>query len=215
MMTNNLKLNEPWWKSDFVVLDLEGTGFQHKEREGIVEIAALHISNGEILKNFYYEIIDPEIEIPPMVSRIHGLKNTDLIGKPVFNEINKDLLKLLNHKILIGHNVIVDYKLLKLKMPNYEPSLIIDTKKISKYFWRSESKHGLDNLIEKFKINESLKGLPIERGRHSAYYDAFATATIFLLMVSEKFSRNSSLQELIRIAKVEINSNNNIQGTLF
>jgi DNA polymerase III epsilon subunit family exonuclease len=215
-MTNNLKKNEPWRHSEFIVLDLEGTGFQHKEKEGIVEVAALHISNGKILDKFYYQMINPEIEIPPMVSRIHGLKNKDLLDKPTFSQIENDLFNLLQGKILAGHHVIVDYKLLKLKMPNYEPSLVIDTKKISKHFWRDERKHGLDNLIERFGIQDALVNLPIKRERHSAYYDAFATAKIFIKMMKEKFSPNSTLQELIRIAKIDqIQDNDNIQGTLF
>jgi len=215
MMINKTNKNEPWWKSDFIVLDLEGTGFQHKEREGIVEIAALHICDGKIINDFYYEMINPEIAIPPMVSRIHGLKNKDLIDKPTFSEIKNDLFNLLNGKILVGHNVTVDYKLLKLKMPNYEPSLVVDTKKISKHYWRNERKHSLDSLIERFEIQDALVNLPIKRGRHSAYYDAYATSIIFIKMMKDKFSANSTLQELIRIAKVKINSNNNTQGTLF
>lgn len=215
-MTNNFNKNQSWRHSEFIVLDLEGTGFQHKEREGIVEIAAFHIADGKILNHVYYQMINPEIEIPPMVSKIHGLKNKDLLDKPTFSQIEHDLLNLLQNKILVGHHVIVDYKLLKLKMPNYKPSLIIDTRKISKHFWRNERKHGLDNLIDRFQVQSSLVNLPIKRGRHSAYYDALATSIIFIKMMEEKFSPNSTLRELIGIAKIDqIRDNNNIQGTLF
>ena len=216
MMINKIRKNEPWWKSEYIVLDLEGTGFQHKEKEGIVEVAALHVCDGKILNNFYYEMINPEIEIPPMVSRIHGLKNKDLINKPTFFEIKNSLFNLLQGKILVGHHVSVDYKLLKLKMPNYKPSLILDTKKISKHYWRNERKHSLDSLIEKFEIQDALIDLPIKRGRHSAYYDAFATSIIFIKMMTDKFSNNSTLQELIRIARIDrVEDSNNLQGSLF
>ena len=45
MTTNTLNLNLPWTASNFIVLDLEGTGAQHKVRVGIVEIAAIEISD--------------------------------------------------------------------------------------------------------------------------------------------------------------------------
>ena len=78
MMTNALDLNLPWRNSNFIVLDLEGTGAQHKEREGIVEIAAIPIKNKQLTSNYYYKLINPKIDIPPMISRIHGLKNKDV-----------------------------------------------------------------------------------------------------------------------------------------
>ena len=201
-MINEHNMDLPWWNSNFIVLDLEGTGAQHKEREGIVEIAAIEISNKELTSNYYYSLLNPQIDIPPMISKIHGLKNKDLVNEPILDTVRNDLLAFINNKILVGHNVNVDYRLLKLKMPDYTPSLILDTKKISKHFWGSESKHGLDDLIKRFQIENQLTDLPIKRGRHSAYYDAYATGIVFLKMLQEKFPDETSLRKVAEICSI-------------
>lgn len=215
MMTNTPNFNLPWSNSNFIVLDLEGTGAQHKEKEGIVEIAAIQINDKQLTSNYYYKLLNPEIDIPPMISRIHGLKNKDLENEPIFDIVKIELLDFLNNKILVGHNVNVDYRLLKLKMPNYTPSLILDTKKISKHFWKSEPKHGLDDLIERFQIQNLLADLPIKRSRHSAFYDAYATGIIFLKMLEEKFTVVTSLKKIADLCSINSEADKSNQTSLF
>lgn len=214
-MTNTFDLNLPWGNANFIVLDLEGTGAQHREKEGIVEIAAIQIIDKQLTSNYFYKLLNPQIEIPPMISRIHGLKNKDLENEPVFDAIRVELLDFLNNKILVGHNVSVDYRVLKLKMPDYTPSLILDTKKISKHFWNSESKHGLDDLIERFQIKKQLFDLPIKRGRHSAFYDAYATGILFLKMLEEKLTEGASLKIVADLCNTNSGTNNSNQTSLF
>lgn len=215
MMSKTLELNLPWWKSNFIVLDLEGTGAQHKEREGIVEIAAIQINEKQLTSNYYYKSINPQIDIPPMISRIHGLKNKDLDNEPIFDNVKIELFDFINDKILVGHNVNVDYRVLKLKMPNYTPSLILDTKKISKHFWTSEPKHGLDDLIKRFQIQNLLTNLPIKRSRHSAFYDAYATGIVFLKMLEEKFHESASLKMVADICSINLGPDKSNQTSLF
>jgi DNA polymerase III epsilon subunit family exonuclease len=215
MMTNTLNFNLPWGNSNFIVLDLEGTGAQHKEREGIVEIAAIQINNKQLTSNYFYKLLNPQIDIPPMISRIHGLKNKDLENEPIFDSVKIELFDFLNNKILLGHNVNVDYRVLKLKMPNYTPSLILDTKKISKHFWKNEPKHGLDDLIERFQIENLLTDLPIKRNRHSAYYDAYATGIIFLKMLEEKFTEETTLKTVADLCSIYSEPDKSNQTSLF
>lgn len=215
MMINTLDLNLPWGNSNFIVLDLEGTGAQHKEKEGIVEIAAIQISNKQLTNNYYYKLLNPEIDIPPMISRIHGLKNKDLENEPVFDSVRAELLEFLNDKILVGHNVSVDYKVLKLKMHSYTPSLILDTKKMSKHFWKNEPKHSLDDLIERFQIQHFLADLPIKRKRHSAFYDAYATGIIFLKILEEKFPEGTTLKIVADLCGLNSKPGGTNQASLF
>jgi DNA polymerase III epsilon subunit family exonuclease len=213
-MTDKLNLSLPWQESNFTVLDLEGTGAQHKENEGIVEIAAIQISGKQLTDIYYYKLLNPQIEIPPMISRIHGLKNKDVENEPIFDSIKIELLDFINDKILVGHNVNVDYRLLKLKMPTYTPPLILDTKKLSKQFWPNESKHGLDDLIVRFQIQHLLADLPVKRNRHSAFYDAYATGIVFIKMLQEKIPYKS-LKQVADICKIDSKSSENNQTSLF
>lgn len=214
-MTEITELNLPWQSSNFIVLDLEGTGAQHKQHEGIVEIAAIEINKKLLTENYFYKLLNPNIEIPSIVSKIHGLRNSDLINHPLIENIESELLDFINNKILVGHNVIVDYKLLKLRVPSYTPRLVMDTKKLSKHFYKNFSKHGLDKLIEEFGISKDLENLPIKRGRHSAYFDAYATGLIFLKMISENMKDSTTLRELYNICGLNINDNPAGQISMF
>ena len=214
-MTEITDFNLPWHSSSFIVLDLEGTGAQHKEHEGIVEIAAIEIREKLLTENYFYKLLNPNIEIPSIVSKIHGLKNSDLIYHPSIENIESELLDFINNKILVGHNVIVDYKLLKQRVPSYTPKLVMDTKKLSKHFYKNFSKHGLDKLIEEFGISKDLENLPIKRGRHSAYFDAYATGLIFLKMTSENMKDGTTLRELYNICGLNINDNPTSQISMF
>lgn len=214
-MMSPMHVTRPWSQSDFIVLDLEGTGSQHKEKQEIVEIAAIPINGGRIVEPFLYKLINPGIEIPPVVSKIHGLKNADLLNEPGFDGVKDEIFGFLHQKILVGHHVHVDDGVLKLKMPDYRPLSILDTRKISKYFWAHEAKHGLDDLIERFAIQDMLTNLPIRRGRHSAFYDAYATAILFLKMLEEKVSKDSSLQQIMDICAVKPGPGSAAQPLLF
>lgn len=215
MIADSIYFNEPWNKTSFIVLDLEGTGSQHKEKEGIVEIAAIEIKQKQLTSNYFYQLLNPQIDIPPRISGIHGLKNKDVDDKPIFDIIKLELLQFINNKILVGHNVGVDYRLLKLKMPNYVPTLILDTRKLSKHFFKTEQKHRLDDLIERFEIRNQLTNLPIKRNRHSAFYDAYATGTIFLQILTEKFPKQVSLRQIANLCSINFESKNQYQTTLF
>ena len=82
-----------------ILIDLETTGL-NITRARIVQI-------GIIYKNKDYNIlINPEIDIPEDSSRIHGIKNEDVIGKSTFKEISSTLLKMINEcDCLIGYNI--------------------------------------------------------------------------------------------------------------
>lgn len=211
-MTSRIDINLPWWQLPIIVLDLEGTGAQHKEKEGIVEIAAIEIMNGQISSNSFYSLVNPEIAIPAKISQIHGLQNGDLIAEPIFELIKKPLLNFIDHKILLGHYISVDYRVLRLKMNDYEPALILDTWKLAKFLFK-DIKVSLDNLITHFDIASNIKTSDNFRGRHSAFYDASATALIFLEMMKH-FDRNTTLKTIIEICSIE-KEDSSKQGKLF
>ena len=89
-------------KNPLVVLDLETTGM-NIATDRIVEIALLKINldNSEEEKQL---LINPEIPIPPEVSKIHGIKDEDVKDKPTFKEVAKTLAKFIEGCDLCGFN---------------------------------------------------------------------------------------------------------------
>ena len=83
-----MKLTHP-----LVVFDLETTGVWI-EQDKIVEIAIIKLSpDGS--KEVYHKLVNPGIPIPPIVSELIGIKDSDVQDAPAFKEIAKKLLSLL------------------------------------------------------------------------------------------------------------------------
>lgn len=92
-----LNLSKP-----IVFLDLETTGIDIVN-DRIVEIALLKISTDGSEEELLH-LINPEIPIPAEASRIHGITDEDVAGKPVFKEVAKNIVKFIEGCDLAGFN---------------------------------------------------------------------------------------------------------------
>jgi DNA polymerase-3 subunit epsilon len=94
-----LKLKRP-----VVFIDLETTGI-NVSTDRIVEISLLKISpNGK--EQWMTTRVNPEMPIPPKVTAIHGITDSDVADAPVFREIAKNLAVFLEGCDLAGYNSI-------------------------------------------------------------------------------------------------------------
>jgi DNA polymerase-3 subunit epsilon len=94
-----LKLKRP-----VVFLDLETTGI-NIATDRIVEISLLKISpNGK--EQWITHRVNPEMPIPPKVTAIHGISDSDVADAPTFREIAKNLAAFLEGCDLAGYNAI-------------------------------------------------------------------------------------------------------------
>lgn len=205
MQMNLIGLNpeERWDLFEYVVVDIEGTGSQHKEREGVVDIAAIVIRKGKVAKRVFQRLLNPEIEIPIFTSRIHGIYDKDVLNRPKFEEIRRELESFLADKILVAHNAKVEQRVLSLKIATFNPPAILDTLKFAKTSYPQYPKHNLDELIERFHLKKKLKKIDTKWARHSAYYDSLATAHAFLHMVHDIFPKGCTLKDLQAVCGIE------------
>ena len=82
--------------------DLETTGI-NISKDRIVEIAILKVHpNGK--EESHRWIVNPEMPIPAEVSKIHGIWDKDVVGKPVFKELAKDIQAIIKDSDLGGFN---------------------------------------------------------------------------------------------------------------
>jgi DNA polymerase-3 subunit epsilon len=89
-------------KRQIVFIDLETTGI-NVSSDRIVEISALKISpNGT--EQWMTTLVNPEMPIPPKVTAIHGISDSDVAGAPTFKEIAKNLTVFLEGCDLAGFN---------------------------------------------------------------------------------------------------------------
>lgn len=90
----------------FVAFDLETTGLDPK-RERIVEIGAVKFDRRGLIGRFSV-LINPGVPMPAEASRINGITDDMLAGKPSLDEVLPDFLLFIADAALIAHNAPFD-----------------------------------------------------------------------------------------------------------
>ena len=196
-------LAQDWKSSEYAVVDIEGTGAQHREKEGIVDIAVVIVRNGSVSERSYHRLLDPGIEIPAFVSRIHGIYDKDVRGRPTFEDIKPSLEEFLGQRFLVAHNAAVERRVLGFKLPAYQPQLILDTLKMARALYGSGYKQGLEELVDRLNLRGVLPTTEGTAKPHAALYDATAAAHVFVHMAYENFPGGCSVQDLADMCALE------------
>ncbi len=93
----NLKLTKP-----ICFFDLEATG-TNVAKDRIVEISVLKVyPNGN--KESYTYKVNPEIPIPEVTSKIHGIYDKDVENEPTFKDLSSKIMNILKGADLAGYN---------------------------------------------------------------------------------------------------------------
>ncbi|MCL2796606.1 MAG: exonuclease domain-containing protein [Firmicutes bacterium] len=156
-----------------VVFDLETTGLS-AQNDCIIEIGAVKIVNGRITETFS-SLIDPETPIPEAASKINGIKDADVEGKPKIEQVLPDFYKFVDGAELVAHNIPFDLGFIADK----GKSLGIffdhpkhDTVTLARKTFPGLPHYNLGFLTEQLKIELT--------NAHRALDDALATARLFL-----------------------------------
>lgn len=82
--------------------DLETTGV-NITTDRIVEIAILKIHpNGK--EESYRWLVNPEMSIPPEVTKVHGISDADVVDAPTFKQLAKEINAIIKDADLAGYN---------------------------------------------------------------------------------------------------------------
>lgn len=99
-------LSQPWQTGRFAAFDTETTGIDPRSAR-IIEFGLVIFDNGEVVERFQ-TLIHPECLLPPEITRITGIKDDDLVGKPVFADLADDLERRLVAQPLLAYNAAFD-----------------------------------------------------------------------------------------------------------
>lgn len=198
-----------WSQCDFVVIDVEGNGQSPQE---IIELAIISLRQARIVGAPREWLIRPLKPVSERASNLHGILNRDIETKPRFAEISSEVSHVLGQHAVIGHNVAVDVRLLKEKLPWWNPIVAIDTMRLARWANPSAGSYALSSLIEHYGLASRLNGRP-----HRAASDALAAAELFLELVRQLDKRSKlSLRTLAEIsASADDPFFANTQGNLF
>jgi DNA polymerase III subunit epsilon len=150
-----------------VFVDVETTGVSYS-RNRVIEVAAIRVENRRITDRFS-SLVDPGTELPPFISQLTGIKDSDLRGAPSFFDIADELYRILDGAVFTAHNVRFDYGFLRQEFKNtgqkFNPKQLC-TVKLSRALYPAVRGHKLQDLIDRCSIEVS--------SRHRAYGDAEA-----------------------------------------
>ncbi|WP_306368578.1 3'-5' exonuclease [Nocardiopsis sp. CC223A] len=170
--------DQAWTRMPLVALDLEGTGSQDRDQEAILEIALVRLVDGSPdMATAYDTLINPGRPVPrrPWIST--GLNDDTLKDAPRPEQIDNALVTRVEGRYLVGHNIGVDDKLLRLRHPRVAPAGLIDTLRLARALNVPGPKN-LGALLGRFELRDRVDKL-VPGGRpHRALWDAVAAALL-------------------------------------
>lgn len=212
-----------WTDAPLVAVDLEGSGAQDHQDEAILEIAVVPIAGGRpLLADTYSTLINPGRPIPrrPWISP--GLTSKILASAPSLPEVTPELVARINGKILVGHNVRVDYRLLRRRCPEVRPQSLIDTLRLARHVSPSATGNGLGALLDRHELTAEVTSLVPDSQPHRALWDTVGTALLLPALI-KGLPGDPAITELLRIAGLPAEASGNEhavspgtgQGSLF
>ncbi|MBY0336860.1 MAG: DNA polymerase III subunit epsilon [Acetobacteraceae bacterium] len=161
-----------------VVLDTETTGFDPAQGDRVIEVAAIEIVNLVPTGRHFHTLIDPERDVPPEATKVHGFTREHLIGKPKFAETVEQMLAFLQDSPIVAHNAPFDFGFLdaELKRAGHAPldrGRMVDTVQIARARFPGLP-NSLDALCRRFGIDLSA------RTTHNALLDVKLLAEVYL-----------------------------------
>ncbi len=158
---------------DFVVFDIETTGFSGKFAE-IIEIGAVKISKNGIVDRFS-EFIKPKNSIPYHITELTSITNDMVEGARSIDEALPEFLDFCKGCVLVAHNATFDVGFIKKKAEDAglrADFCYVDTLALSRRLITKIKRHKLDKVAKHLGFNFE--------GHHRAVNDAEVTAKIFM-----------------------------------
>jgi DNA polymerase-3 subunit epsilon len=182
----------PWHAARLVAVDLEGSGAQDRDQEQILEIAAIRLLGGRPeMATAFTTLIDPQRTIPARRWISPGLAGTALLG----------LLARLTGTYLVGHNVRVDWRLLRQQLPELTVAGLVDTQRLAKAA-SIPGKHTLTALLDHLQLTAKVTASAAGSRPHRALWDTTGAALLLTALIDRHFSTPPTLRQLLDAAEV-------------
>ena len=164
----------------FVVFDLETTGAKAPPCR-ITEIGAYRVQDGEIIGEFQ-TLVNPETQIPRFITELTGISDDMVAEAPVFADVAHEFLEFIGDSVLVAHNSGFDMRFLNHEIGRiYQDYRLANpclcTVQLSRRLLPDILNHKLKTVAEHYSIDLV--------NHHRASADAFATAHIFINLLSQ------------------------------
>ena len=97
--------------TEFIAFDIETTGL-NALNDRMTEIGAILFSGGEV-KQTFNTFVDPQMPIPADITRLTGIRDSDVAGAPLEDEAMRMFLDFAGDRPIIAHNASFDVGFMK------------------------------------------------------------------------------------------------------
>lgn len=155
----------------YAIVDIETTGGGGTSR--ITEIAVFRHDGARIV-DFFHSLINPEMYIPPFITRLTGIDNEMVKDAPTFYDVQDAVRAMTRDAWFVAHNAKFDYGFIKREfgaLDEYFQRDLLCTVQLSRKIFPGLKSYSLGNLCESLEI--------MIENRHRAHGDAEATVRLF------------------------------------
>ena len=188
------------YEADYVVVDVETTGFSAWKDDRIVELGAVRLSADGQVKGSISTLINPQIPTTG-AKHIHGISVEMVASAPTYKEIYDQFAELLDGAIFVAHHAKFDEGFISAE--SYRAGVKLNRMPGLCTYWLSRQVLKLPNyklatVTDHFGINQKLA--------HSAYDDALVVAK-FLPKLISSYGPVEQYVEVVDQPRIGISSN--------
>jgi DNA polymerase-3 subunit epsilon len=177
-----------------IVLDTETTGLYYEGGDRMIEVACVELDGTLMTGKTYQTYMNPGRRIDAGATKVHGITDMFLDGKPEFSEIVGPLLEFMGNDEIIAHNSAFDLGFLNMELEHIgRPALtnpVTCTWKLAKRL-RPGQRNSLNGLAAAFKIQTTRVD-----GLHGAMRDAILLAKVYSYLQAMEPSADLDLKPL-------------------
>jgi DNA polymerase-3 subunit epsilon len=174
------------------VIDTETTGRDPVRGDRVIEIAVVHVDNGEVTGR-HALLVDPGVPIPKESTAVHGIRDEDVRGKPAWAAVAREVQALMAGRVPVAYNAGFDRAFIFAEMrragisPGTDralpPALRTNVDWVDPLLWARHAQPGAKG----FKLAEVAARLNIALVQaHRATDDAEAAGQVLLALLAKE-----------------------------